>query len=361
MRASILAMALSLSVASVEGSTVNKKESRNVALSPSSIQLLQSTHEGAKSGVLQALEAGADVNAKLSNEYLHSSQYTGPLFFEYGKTAIALAAYKNHTEIVEILLERGADANDTNGSSSILDIAILNKNVKMMKLLLEYGAEPNVRNSRGDSPLHTVAWEASNVWGISTAYETGDILPNKFLKMMRLLLSHGANPNFRGMDGRTPLMVCASVGFAEGIKLLLAHGADIDAETERGYTALFKSVKEGYARATKILLKHDAEVNATNRDGNTALHYAVDKGRNPRTVKLLLDRGADPELANKDGNTPVDMAIRELADVESIIADPFVASFYSSRISLNLRLAKQEKIVKLLQKKVKKGLLRMGR
>ena len=48
---------------------------------------------------------------------------------------------------------------------------------------------------------------------------------------VRVLLRHGADPNYRGAHGNTPLMMAAGYGYADIVRALLDGGADPDYAT----------------------------------------------------------------------------------------------------------------------------------
>jgi len=79
--------------------------------------------------------------------------------------------------------------------------------LEVVKLLLEHGADPNVKNRDGKTPLHNAASEGH-------------------LEVVKLLLERGADPNVKDDDGNTPLHNAAWRGHLEVVKLLLEHGAD---------------------------------------------------------------------------------------------------------------------------------------
>ncbi|MGB7209617.1 MAG: ankyrin repeat domain-containing protein, partial [Pyrinomonadaceae bacterium] len=56
-------------------------------------------------------------------------------------------------------------------------------------------------------------------------------------EMMRLLISHGANPNAKNKTGRTALMIAAEHGSSETVRALLENGADVHVTTKKRQTA----------------------------------------------------------------------------------------------------------------------------
>ena len=89
------------------------------------------------------------------------------------------------------------------------------------RALLAHGADPELCNDRGQTPLAAAAFK-------------GD------LAMVRLLLQHGANVNVNGTgpDGKTALMMAAMFNRTDIVELLIAQGADPDARDASGMSAL---------------------------------------------------------------------------------------------------------------------------
>lgn len=71
---------------------------------------------------------------------------------------------------------------------------------------------------------------------------------------VRLLLERGADVNYRGVYGRTPLHQAAFSGFRRIAELLLDHGADTDAVLQDGSTALFYAAKSNHRSVEELLI-----------------------------------------------------------------------------------------------------------
>jgi hypothetical protein len=133
----------------------------------------------------------------------------------------------------------------------------------------------------------------------------------------QILLEYGANPNLRNRQGETPLhqAVCSSVTLT---KLLLENDADPNVQQQDGDTPLHAAAFRGDAAITRLLLVHGAKTNTTNylvspkQFGKTALHYATEGGF-VSVIQELLDAGAstgilDKVNANQKGLKPTDVA-----------------------------------------------------
>mmetsp|Transcript_8370 Transcript_8370/g.16608 ORF Transcript_8370/g.16608 Transcript_8370/m.16608 type:complete len:422 (-) Transcript_8370:1402-2667(-) len=153
----------------------------------------------------------------------------------------------------------------------------------------------------------------------------------------KVLLIHGANPNMCNRQGETPLhqAVCNSVTLTE---LLLENDADPNVQQQEGDTPLHQAAFRGDTEMTKLLISHGAQANVKNYlFGKTALHYASEGGFVP-VVQLLLEAGASVGIRDKKGKKPTDVAISsELMRLLSLSPDVEVKkpkiTPYTSRIS----------------------------
>jgi len=126
-------------------------------------------------------------------------------------------------------------------------------------------------------------------------------------KMVRYLLSSGADPNARTTDRKTPLFVASFQNRVSCIPLLLNHGADVAAVDEDGNTALhFTRHVDIAAKILATLDDSDSRrhyCNVQNNQGNGALHVAFSRSDYDMAT-FLLTHGANPNLQNANGNRP---------------------------------------------------------
>ena len=136
--------------------------------------------------------------------------------------ALLLKAVKwNHPEIIQLLLNSGADVNvdesieGIHKPTSALTYAIKLHRTSCVKKLLEGGA-------------HISARDFIEYIAIDQAAEEGDP------EIVRLLIQYHADVNHENGWGETPLMKAASYGFSEIVQVLIDAGADINHKSEEG-------------------------------------------------------------------------------------------------------------------------------
>ena len=100
-------------------------------------------------------------------------------------------------------------------------------------------------------------------------------------------LEAGADPNVRNEHGLTPLIIAAVRGNEVGTKELLDGGAEVDLTTEHGTTALMLAAREDEWDVVPLLLRGGAEVDRRDGDGWTALMYAAYADAKSAATKLL--------------------------------------------------------------------------
>ena len=141
-----------------------------------------------------------------------------------GNTLLMIAANQDYQGLVRKLLNFNltiADINLKNKKGmTALDLATSNQNLIIVKSLLEAGADPNLVNGRGRTPL------------ISTVMDR-----DCKSAIVKALLEGGADPNIKNDEGNTVLHFASYARCFDIVKILLEHGANMNLRNEDGITA----------------------------------------------------------------------------------------------------------------------------
>ncbi len=141
-----------------------------------------------------------------------------------GVDILSIAIMKGKKNIVQKLLIKGFNLKKIpkNGKNP-LSIALQNGDVDFIKFLLESGADPNIKDSNGETTLN------------HSAVFKGD------LEIIELLLKFGANPLEKGFNGDLPILKATQQGKLDIVKLLLKYGGE-EINNSANMNALYYSV-----------------------------------------------------------------------------------------------------------------------
>lgn len=197
---------------------------------------------------------------------------------KHDSTALMYATESGHKDMVELLLDKGADPHIiTWNDKTALRAAVTQGHTELIKLLLN---TPSTFRERSMSAA------------LVEAAQKGD------KESVHVLLDNGANPHSTAWTHpsdsfpteSTPLIEAARAGHTDIVRLLLDKGADPNMQdSSHGLTALMIAVCYGYKDIVKSLLDKSANPHIQDVHGNTALQIATRKGYK-EIVQLLNNR-----------------------------------------------------------------------
>ncbi len=201
-----------------------------------------------------------------------------------GFTPLHIAATAGRVDIVEYLLDRGADieARTAGGQTPLFQTVPL-VSQKAFVYLLERGANLNARDNEGKTILQfALSWQRPS--------------------MVDLILGRGFAVDGRDAAAEEMLEQAANAGIDSLVTALLTKGVSVTPIRRHGTTLLHSAARGGLAGFAASLLKQGAEVDARDQHGLTPLHIAAFYGRD-EVVRVLIAGGADLDARGYDGRS----------------------------------------------------------
>ncbi|CAK6971733.1 ankyrin repeat domain-containing protein 50 [Scomber scombrus] len=280
-----------------------------------------------------------------------------------GMTPLLLAAYEGHDDIVELLLEAGADVDETAGPDgsapaaaavtpllaaaamghmqtvsrllfwgaavdaidcegrTALCLAAARGSTEVVRALLDRGLDENHKDDLGWTPLHAAACEGhravcaaltergsmARVGELDIEGRTPLILAAQegHWSTVRLLLDRRSPIDHRAYDGHSALSAALLESHAEVAELLMRRGADTDVRDAEGRPLLYILVLDNHLEMAMLLIeKGGVPLESRDSEGRTAIHVASWQGC-VEMVELLLKHGANPNAQDTEGRPPL--------------------------------------------------------
>jgi ankyrin repeat protein len=344
----------------VRASVTVKSSSVSIDKEDAELYLKCAVEEGNAEAVKTCLTQGASVNCQFKDDL-----YT-PLH-----TACSSSTITGSLDVLNLLLERGADGNACNKwRETPLLIAANNGHTTAVKALLKSGADPSLCSEAGWSALTFAAHKGYD--DIVTLLLQADAPVNcrvtedlstplhkacaggkpGHLSAVKQLLDAQADVHALNKWRETPLLTAANHGQAAAVKALLNSGADPCKCTDTGWSPLSIAAYKGHDEVVSYLL----DVGAPTEEADptlSALLQAATKGL-ANTVDLLLRHGADHTVTTKKGDTALSILVEQnLIDAAVEMVTEYNASIprcsrdrkkvQRARLLINLRIKQQRR------------------
>ena len=244
------------------------------------------------------LDAGADVNAKYSSEDNGKTSVEADAKAAQGYTPLSIAASLGHVGAV-LKMMPGADPENLMLALNMARVNNQRKAAKELERVISENIPTDMRDGQGFTPLMLIACG-------------GDVDP------IGKLLERDADVNAKDENGRTPLTIAASYGHvqamlklvpkadpqnimralnmarangqretAKELERIISADIPIDARIEQGFTPLMLIAAGGNVDLIGKLLERGADVNARAENGHTPLSIAAGRGDIPAVLKMM--------------------------------------------------------------------------
>ena len=325
---------------------------------------------GEPAAITNILNSGDDITR---SELINKRDKTGRTALDY---AFLHRDSRSHATAAEILIQAGGFSSDpfflyfapvvrsqnfnqrAADGNSALHYAVKERYRGFTLFLLDHMADPNIKNTTGDTGLHEAA-RIGDVEVIRALLDRGanvniqDGQGNTAMHIaipvevhraaLELLLSYRANPNLRDERGDSPAHIVISLNRPPDIlETLLKNGADVTIHNSEGKTPLFLAVEQNRTALLPLLVRYGSDIFAVTNEGstpfglalngpketlnqlitgetvtqsdtngNTALIVAVQSDAEPEIIQRILDRNALINARNQEGDTALHIAVRQ--------------------------------------------------
>lgn len=254
------------------------------------------------------LTSGADINAE-DNE---------------GKTVLFDACLEglSNLKMIDFLIEHGADID----YRDLLERTVIDDIVEMI-LIQSCRKRPSSRRFLdmidGEDYYGLLKRMLGQKPKMNIAKSNGqtilfDVIPYSNLDVIKLLLNNGADANITDEEGNTPLSILVDEGlkikrlkerelFLERIVFLMKYRIDLNAVDKDGRTVFHKAVIADDLEVVEKLLTKKSDLNIKDKQGRTALHHTQWKG-NYRIARHLIAAGANMDEPDYAGFTILNYA-----------------------------------------------------
>ena len=213
--------------------------------------------------------------------------------YEFDEKSFHAAARASDLMAITAFIDGGINVNaqsEADGRTTLISAAARG-DLEVVNLLLQRGADVNVKDKQESTALFHA---------LEGGYDEVELV---------LLNQPKLDPNARGLNGVTALISYAYRDQKDAVRRLLDLGADVNAQDNDGDVALHGAAETGNVEIIDMLLAKGADPNLKNKEGGTPLMWAAVFG-NEEAARRLLKSGADPSLKDNDGMTARDWAIK---------------------------------------------------
>ncbi|XP_035473487.1 ankyrin repeat and EF-hand domain-containing protein 1a isoform X3 [Scophthalmus maximus] len=277
-------------------------------------RLLQCVHEGDRVQIEKLVNLGVENLINLTKP-------------EDGAGVLHMAVSDNRHDLVSYLLSRGADPNiqDKKGRTPVMLAAELG-NEAILVLLAENNADLRLQDAQGKGVLFYLIYptkchtrclqlalecraEVNNVSAQGThVFQIMCERAHDCTHLCLIMLNAGTDPNATNQEtGITALMEAAKAGSLQLVRAILKEGGDPNALDRKRFSAVHYAAIGGVFEVIKVLSAYSANMDAINMDDCTPLHYAAAIG-NVNFCKFLAQRGCNPKYKNLEGFLPRQIA-----------------------------------------------------
>jgi len=190
------------------------------------------------------------------------------------------AIARGNLEEIERALNASASPNvrSPDGGKTALHVAVEKDNKEVVEFLLDHGADPNAKDEWGRTPLQIAAYNSAETTG--------------------LLLANGADPDVVDQRDSSPLHAAAYNGNIDTVRLLVSHGVALHGRSNNDWppqqgTPAVIALRFGYSEIASYILYEAGKGDLSEENLDTLLDGAALSG-DVALINKFVEAGGDP-------------------------------------------------------------------
>ena len=237
-----------------------------------------------------------------------------------GESLLHFACKYKEKIVLQKLLQSGADPNVKDNSgltplmSLVLSSVVSSSTSEMVDALHSYGCNLNAALEVSETNLEMQLWSGRTALHMAIGTENVDD------DCIKSLISCEASIQATDTQGRAPLHIACIIGYFDSLDLLAPNEDYFQIKDSSGCTPLYYVCRYGHCEYFRKVLTHCPKIllqvvnsdgatplTVVDEEGRTILHHACREGYDDVTIDLL-EAGADPSIKDSQGYTPLHYA-----------------------------------------------------
>jgi ankyrin repeat protein len=209
---------------------------------------------------------------------------------ENDQTPLLTAAKNNHPEVLRILATAKANINSTCTSDLLTPLHAGIEHLEVVQILLQHGADITATTNEGDTPLDHAIYK------------------NKPESVKAILYESPMKPDLTLQSTKKALLQAAYLGYTEVVALVLEAGGDVNAMDNQNRSLLCLAMLQESEILVRTILEYRPNLETRDEKNNEPLHFI--SNRTPvASIRLLVNTGRTLTSINKDWETPLHCAV----------------------------------------------------
>ncbi|MCK9337550.1 MAG: ankyrin repeat domain-containing protein [Arcobacteraceae bacterium] len=219
-----------------------------------------------------------------------------------------------------------------NGQTALFKVVLFD-DLELIEVLLNNGADANLRDLEGNTPLSLLVDSGLKIKKLS--------LKEVFIKKLLFLLRYRVDINAKDSDGKTVLHKAVIADDMEVVEKLLQKKQNVNERDKQGRTPLHHTQWRGNYKIAHALIRNGADMNIPDAAGYTVLNYATILGHT-KLIVILIKSGCLMYNKHKKSKTVTKFFLEKESQLDKILNEPITDIKLKAALTQTVEILKKE-------------------